>query len=109
MDEIANELGVKPNLKAIFKEDPVFALRCLFGPCVPAQYRLQGPGKWEGAKETIVTSMHRSLAPMKTRLLPKNFCGKDSAKQLVITFPKYLKSYFILAFIFFFLFCMCIV
>lgn len=108
MDEIAEQIGVKPDLKAMFMKDPLFALRCLFGPCLPAQYRLQGPGKWEGAKEAVVKSMDRSLAPMKTRILPKNFC-EEPVEQLVITFPKYLKSYFILAFIFFFLFCMCMV
>lgn len=51
MDEIANELGVKPNLKAIFKEDPVFALRCLFGPCVPAQYRFKGQGNGKALRK----------------------------------------------------------
>jgi len=109
MDDIASQIGVKPNLKAIFKSDPMFGLRCLFGPCVPAQYRLQGTGKWEGAKEAVAKAMERSLAPMNTRILPKNFSSKKSVDKLVITIPKYLKSYFVLAFIVFFLFCMCVV
>lgn len=109
MDEIASELGVRPDLKAVFRQDPKLALRCLFGPCLPYQYRLQGPGKWDGAKEAIVKAMERSLAPMNTRILPRNYCSKDCVEKMVITIPKYLKSYFILAFIVFFLFCMCVV
>lgn len=43
MDDIATEIGVKPNMLNLFKEEPLFAVRCFFGPCVPAQYRLNGP------------------------------------------------------------------
>jgi dimethylaniline monooxygenase (N-oxide forming) len=46
MDEIAEQIGCKPNIKHLFKEDPKLALHCLCGPCFPAQYRLRGPGKW---------------------------------------------------------------
>ncbi|XP_053376257.1 flavin-containing monooxygenase 5-like [Mercenaria mercenaria] len=106
MDEIATEIGVKPKIKEMFFEDPMLALRCLFGPCVPAQYRLQGPGKWDGAKDAIENTMSRSLAPMKTRLLPKNFYIPESVDKFVISVPKYLKSYFIFAFVFFLFFCM---
>ena len=106
MDEIANEIGAKPKLKEIFLEDPMLAARCLFGPCVPAQYRLQGPGKWHGAKAAIENTMSRSLAPMKTRLLPKNYCMYKDMDKFVISIPEYLKSYFFLAFVFFLIFCM---
>lgn len=106
MDEIAKEIGVKPNLRELIFEDPMLAIRCLFGPCVPTQYRLKGPGKWEGARDAIQHTMSRSLAPMKTRLLPKNFCMPESVDKFVISIPKYLKSYFIFAFVFFLFFCM---
>lgn len=43
MDDIANEIGVRPNMTSLLTEDPLFAVRCFFGPCVPAQYRLHGP------------------------------------------------------------------
>lgn len=43
MDDIASEIGVKPNMLSLCREDPLFAVRCFFGPCVPAQYRLHGP------------------------------------------------------------------
>jgi dimethylaniline monooxygenase (N-oxide forming) len=108
MDDIATEIGVKPKLKEMFIDDPMLAFRCLFGPCVPTQYRLQGPGKWEGAKAAITGTMSRSLAPMKTRLLPKNSCLPESVDKFVISIPKYLTSYFFLAFVFFLFFCMVI-
>ena len=107
MDEIASQIGVKPDLYSLFKQDPVLAARCLFGSCLPAQYRLQGRGKWEGAKDTISGAMDRCLKPMKTRIQPKNFITKKK-ENFVISFPAYLKSYFIIAFIFFFFFCMCL-
>lgn len=43
MDEIASEIGVKPNMVTLLKDDPILAVRCFFGPCISAQYRLQGP------------------------------------------------------------------
>ena len=53
MDEIAELIGAKPNLWHLTKTDSALALRCYFGPCLPAQYRLMGPGAWGGAADTI--------------------------------------------------------
>ena len=39
------------------------AIQCYCGPLTPYQYRLQGPGKWEGAREAIMTSWERALFP----------------------------------------------
>ncbi|XP_067671651.1 flavin-containing monooxygenase 5-like [Haliotis asinina] len=60
MDEIASKIGVKPNFKRLVFEDPVLAFKCFFGPCVPAQYRLTGPGKWEGARPLIMDAVSRA-------------------------------------------------
>ncbi|WAR03733.1 FMO5-like protein [Mya arenaria] len=109
MDELAAEVGVRPNMATLFREDPALALRCMFGPCLPAQYRIKGPGSWPGARDAIMTSMDRAMAPMKTRILPKNFCSDVSADKPVISIPKYLRSYFLLAFVFFLFLCMCMV
>ncbi|KAH3891874.1 flavin-containing monooxygenase 5-like [Dreissena polymorpha] len=108
MDEIATILGVKPDMFVLFKEDPMFALRCLFGPCVPAQYRLQGPGKWAKAKETIIQSMNRSRAPMKTRITPAyNFACKETVATPAISIPRNLRFYFLFMVVFFLFFCVC--
>ena len=53
MDEIAELIGAKPDLWQLGKGDWGLALRCFFGPCLPAQYRLQGPGAWDGAPAAI--------------------------------------------------------
>ncbi|KAK3095314.1 hypothetical protein FSP39_013123 [Pinctada imbricata] len=61
-DQITSFFGAKPELL----KNPTLAWRLMVGSCGSAQYRLQGPGSWEGAKETVmkvpVTElMHYSL------------------------------------------------
>ena len=36
-------------------------IQCLFGACTPYQFRLRGPGKWEGAREALMTQMDRTF------------------------------------------------
>ncbi|XP_019357509.1 PREDICTED: dimethylaniline monooxygenase [N-oxide-forming] 5-like isoform X1 [Gavialis gangeticus] len=67
MDEIASLTGVKPNLLSLFLTDPKLAMEVFFGPCTPYQYRLRGPGKWDGARRAILTQKERIIRPMKTR------------------------------------------
>ncbi|XP_012403078.1 dimethylaniline monooxygenase [N-oxide-forming] 5-like [Sarcophilus harrisii] len=67
MDEIALEIGVKPSVLSLFFSDPKLALNIFFGPCTPYQYRLQGPGKWAGAREAILTQRERIIKPLRTR------------------------------------------
>ncbi|XP_033729904.1 dimethylaniline monooxygenase [N-oxide-forming] 2-like [Pecten maximus] len=67
MDELATMLGCKPHLVKMFLTEPNLAWRCLFGPCTPYQYRLEGSGKWSGAREAILHQWERTLAPLKTR------------------------------------------
>ncbi|NXU30970.1 FMO5 monooxygenase, partial [Thalassarche chlororhynchos] len=67
MDELACQVGVKPNLLTLFLTDPKLALEVAFGPCTPYQYRLRGPGKWAGAREAILTQQQRIIKPLQTR------------------------------------------
>jgi hypothetical protein len=60
MDEVAEQIGVKPALPSLFLRHPSLALRCFFNPCIPAQYRLQGPHPWEKAPEYIATVWKRA-------------------------------------------------
>lgn len=64
MDELACQVGVKPNLLTLFLTDPKLALEVAFGPCTPYQYRLRGPGKWAGAREAILTQRQRIIKPL---------------------------------------------
>jgi len=61
MDEIAEQIGAKPDLKQLLFSDPVLAFKCFFGPCTPYQYRLQGPGQWSGARNAIMTQWDRCI------------------------------------------------
>lgn len=67
MDEIAELLGTRPNLLSLAFTDPKLALKLVLGPCTPVQFRLQGPGKWDKARETILTTEDRIKKPLMTR------------------------------------------
>ncbi|XP_073449357.1 flavin-containing monooxygenase 5-like isoform X1 [Aquarana catesbeiana] len=68
MDEVAVEVGCKPNVKQLFLSDPKLAWEIFFGPCTPYQYRLCGPGQWKGARKAILTQKDRIIKPTKTRI-----------------------------------------
>ncbi|KAG9465920.1 flavin-containing monooxygenase 5-like [Eleutherodactylus coqui] len=72
MDEVAEEIGCKPNVKKLFLSDPKLAWEVLFGPCSPYQYRLSGPGKWKDARKAILTQRERIIKPTKTRCTSAN-------------------------------------
>lgn len=69
MDEIAEQYGAKPNLLKYFFTDPKFWYKLYFGPCLPYQYRLQGPHAWDGARNAIMTVDERIDAAFATRSL----------------------------------------
>ncbi|OCT82909.1 flavin-containing monooxygenase 5 [Xenopus laevis] len=82
MDELAELLGVKPNLRNLFLTDPKLAWNVYFGPCTPYQYRLTGRGKWPKAREAILTQWDRALKPLQTRTVDK--AGGNSMASLII-------------------------
>jgi len=84
-DELATEVGCKPNLYKLLFSDPTLALRCFFGPCTPAQYRLMGPGAWEGAKKAIEDAPGNVIYATKTRVCPQ------ADEKRIITAVFYLK------------------
>ena len=49
--------------------DPKLGWCCYFGPPTGYQYRLTGPGKWDGARDAILGTMERILYPLNTRPL----------------------------------------
>lgn len=59
MDDIADKIGVKPNFARMLVEDPKLFRVCFLGPCLPYQYRLVGPHKWDDARETIMNYKSR--------------------------------------------------
>lgn len=69
LDELALEIGAKPDFISLLFKDPKLAVRLYFGPCNSYQYRLVGPGQWEGARNAILTQKQRILKPLKTRTL----------------------------------------
>lgn len=66
MDEVAGFFGAKPNMAALFLKDPKLFSACFFGPCLPYQYRLTGPHKWDGARDAIMNYKQRMYEHLKT-------------------------------------------
>ncbi|CAB1332002.1 unnamed protein product, partial [Coregonus sp. 'balchen'] len=71
MDSMAEDLGVRPNLLGLLLMEPGVGLRVLLGPCTPYQYRLRGPGKWDGARQAILTQWECVAQPFRTRMPPQ--------------------------------------
>ncbi|XP_047609997.1 putative dimethylaniline monooxygenase [N-oxide-forming] 6 [Phacochoerus africanus] len=69
MDELGSFIGTKPNIPWLFLTDPQLALEVYFGPCSPYQFRLMGPGKWNGARNAILTQWDRTIKPTRTRVV----------------------------------------
>ena len=74
MDELAEMIGVKPNLWSLLKQDPKLAYHVFFDNIVASQYRLQGPHTWKGAREHIISLQEQYLFPLATRK-----CAKKSS------------------------------
>lgn len=64
--QLANEIGVKPNLARLALTDPPVALRLLLGPSLPYQYRLSGPNAWPGARDAILGYEERVRQALRT-------------------------------------------
>uniref|UniRef100_A0A673MY53 Flavin-containing monooxygenase n=1 Tax=Sinocyclocheilus rhinocerous TaxID=307959 RepID=A0A673MY53_9TELE len=71
MDELAKQVGVHPSILKLLLTDPRLALNVIFGPCTPYQFRLHGPGRWEGARQAILTQWDRVNEPLRTRCTPE--------------------------------------
>lgn len=82
LDDLASFIGVKPNIPLLFIKDPRLAWEVFFGPCTPYQYRLMGPGKWDGARNAILTQWDRTLKPLKTRTIPGSFKPASTSHHL---------------------------
>lgn len=98
MEDIADLVGVRPNLLSLAFTDPKLAFQLLVGPCTPVQYRLQGPGKWAGARKTILTTEDRIRKPLMTRVVGRDSSGTSLVTvrvlMLAVTFLAVILTYF---------------
>lgn len=74
MDELAEIFGAKPSAMDYLTKDPTLALSLFFGPCLPYQYRLQGPHAWEGARDAQLKAWDRAWHPTKSII---GACGEN--------------------------------
>ncbi|PIO77181.1 Flavin-binding monooxygenase-like protein [Teladorsagia circumcincta] len=73
MDELATIIGCRPRFLPLLLKDPALAMAATFGPCAPYVYRIEGPHKWDGARDAILELPERvksgalpSYSPMTT-------------------------------------------
>lgn len=64
MDALAQEYNAKPDFSTLLFKDPYLYMRCLTGPCLSYQYRINGPHAWEGARRAILDAHERVVAPL---------------------------------------------
>ncbi|KAG8555868.1 hypothetical protein GDO81_017845 [Engystomops pustulosus] len=69
MDELSSFIGCKPNLSRLCLTDPKLAFEVFFGPCSPYQFRLHGPGKWDGARKAILNQWKRTIDATQMRVV----------------------------------------
>lgn len=84
LDEVAVEIGVRPNIMRLLITDPKLALKVFFGPCTPYQYRLTGPGKWSGARYAILTQWSRTINPARTRIVQKSTDSRPIIRHICV-------------------------
>uniref|UniRef100_A0A023GL55 Flavin-containing monooxygenase n=1 Tax=Amblyomma triste TaxID=251400 RepID=A0A023GL55_AMBTT len=91
MDELASQIGARPNMiKYLLTDYELF--RALLGPCVPYQFRLEGPHRWPGARQAILDSRSRVMYPLNDRC--SSFRRKDKGH---FTFFNVCAFFFVLA------------
>ena len=71
-EELAEEIGVAPHFwPLVFSGKPRLALKSLLGPAFPFNYRLIGPGAWEGAESAMDKAMEENRQALCNRTLPE--------------------------------------
>ncbi|XP_067323770.1 flavin-containing monooxygenase 1-like isoform X1 [Anolis sagrei] len=94
MDQLASFIGVKPSVPALLLKDPKIATKIFFGPCSAYQYRLTGPGKWEGARNAILTQWERTLKPTRTRVVEDTSSFSTYVLKVLALFAVFVGIYF---------------
>uniref|UniRef100_A0A4X2KB83 Flavin-containing monooxygenase n=1 Tax=Vombatus ursinus TaxID=29139 RepID=A0A4X2KB83_VOMUR len=100
MDEISSFSGVKPNMLSLFLRDPKLAWEVFFGPCTPIQFRLMGPGKWNRARETILSQRKRIIKATKTRDSPNNSEETPSSSSFLFFKTLWFLAFFMAIFVY---------
>ena len=71
LDKLSQDIGCNPpaydDLKASGEEGKLLAVLIRHGPMIATHYRLQGPGKWDGAKNIIIEVGNRVLGEEKIK------------------------------------------
>ncbi|XP_077517360.1 flavin-containing monooxygenase 5-like isoform X1 [Amblyomma americanum] len=89
MDDINSQFGAKPDLWRMFWRDNTLFWKCFWEPCLPYQYRLQGPHAWSGARQAMLTMRDRLKGPLDTRKMPPDM-RSDRERKVCRVVPTFL-------------------
>ncbi|PAV88177.1 hypothetical protein WR25_19751 [Diploscapter pachys] len=67
MDEIADLIGCRPNIRKYLLSNPSLAVQLIMGPNFPYAYRVEGPNSWAEARKAIEEASERIKRPLKNR------------------------------------------
>ncbi|GMT04950.1 hypothetical protein PENTCL1PPCAC_27124, partial [Pristionchus entomophagus] len=77
MDEVAKFAGCEPRVATRWLSDPRLAYALVFNGLVPYQYRLDGPDRWEGARDAIIGMPQRVFDTTRTRKTKETMRSKE--------------------------------
>ncbi|RUS71079.1 hypothetical protein EGW08_021157, partial [Elysia chlorotica] len=78
-EELAAEIGVAPHFWPLFfSGKPRLALKSLLGPAFPFNYRLIGPGAWQGAESAMDKALEENKQALSYRTLPNELQFRES-------------------------------
>lgn len=95
LEELGSLFGAKPNMWKLLFTDPSLFRAVLFGPALPYHYRLEGPHKWDGARDAILTVYDRVRYPFYGREYVKKKKTLSISSSVLF---KYLLTFLLIAF-----------
>ncbi|GFQ89021.1 dimethylaniline monooxygenase 5 [Trichonephila clavata] len=81
MNELAEEYGVKPNISTLFFKDFYLGWMCFTGPFLPYQFRLNGPHKWDGARQAILECYDKVRFPLSARINTNKIIANNNTNE----------------------------
>lgn len=85
METLSRLIGARPNLAKMFFSDHKLWRQLMFGPCVPYQYRLSGPGCWPEARAVTLATKERVNCGINEGM--NHILFKSRRKRLIETKP----------------------
>ncbi|KAI8521748.1 hypothetical protein Bbelb_015020 [Branchiostoma belcheri] len=84
-DDLAAEIGVKPNILRLFLKDPALAYMYYFGPAYPFHHRLVGPNSWTGAVAAAKHAYYNTFSGVGSSFTPRDTGSVWLSTKMMVT------------------------